>query len=353
MTTLREVALLRLAAQRLVGEPEPGPVAAVRRLLAAQGQDLPGVLTSVALRTRSRSRQEVTVALDGGELVRSWPVRGTLHLVAADDLPWLRELAAGRAVGGSRARRAALGLDNGQLERAREIAEGALAGGAPLSREELFAAWDAGGVPPDGQRGVHLLRHLAMTGTLVLGPLRGAAQLVVPADGWLPRTPPRDRDEALGELAGRFFAGHGPATVQDLARWSGLTLTDCRRGAALARPGLASLDVDGTEHLLDPETPGRLAAARRQAEGVLLLPGFDELVLGYGDRRAVLDPEREQDVCPGGNGMFRPTVVVAGHVVGTWRRGTRRADPPVVAEPFAPLDPDVAEAVQRCAAALP
>jgi hypothetical protein len=284
-------------------------------------------------------------------------MRGTLHLVAAEDLRWLLELTAARQLAGAGRRRAQLELDDAAIARAGELAEEALRGGRRLRRTQLLEEWERGGVSVAGQRGYHLLWHLAQAGTLCLGPVQDGEQLVVLVDEWVPaaRRPPAaaDRAQALGELATRYFRGHGPATAKDLARWTGLAAADVRTAVALARPALDRLEVDGEEHLLDPRTPELLASCRRGARGVFLLPGFDELLLGYGDRRAVLDAEFADRIVPGGNGMFRPTVVSDGRVVGTWRsvgRGVRRT---VEATPFTTFSPAVQAAVPRLHAALP
>jgi hypothetical protein len=353
MTTLHEVGLLRLVAQRIAGPGLPSAAETVRRLTAVQGQDYPGALTSVALRTAGRLRKDVEAALDGGEIVRSWPMRGTLHLVAAEDLRWLLELLGPRLVAGAATRRERLELTEADAERARELAVGALSGGGRMRRGALLAVLTEGGVPTSGQRGYHLLWYLAQTGTLCLGPTDDGEQLFVLLDEWVPEPRRLDREEALGELALRFFRGHGPATIADLVRWAGCTVRDVRAGLELARPQLAGIDVDGTEHLMDPGTPELLDSWREEARGVFLLPGFDEFVLGYADRRAVLDPEFAGRIVPGGNGMFRPTVVCDGRISGTWRwtgRGTRRS---VTAEPFTTFPDEVAAAIPGIAAALP
>lgn len=352
-TTPSEVGLLRLVAQRLAGARADSPVEAVRRLLAVQGQDLPGALTSVALRTTGRSRADVVAALDRGEIVRSWPMRGTLHLTAAEDLPWMLDLLAERALAGAAKRRAALGLTDADVGRANEAVVAALSGGRRLSRAELLAAIEAGGVEITGQRGYHLLWYAAQTGHSCLGPTADGDQLFVLLDEWAPRSRRLERDEALGELAARFFAGHGPATVHDLARWSGLTVRDARAGLAAARGQLESTSVEGTEHFLDPATPELLAACRDGARGTFLLPGFDEFTLGYGDRSAVLDPEFAARIVPGSNGMFLSTVVTGGRIVGTWRfegRGAKRA---AVGTAFRPEDAGLVADVPELAAALP
>jgi hypothetical protein len=340
-------------AQRIAGPAHPTAAGAVRALTAVQAQDYPGALTSVGLRTTGRRRSDVEAALDAGELVRSWPMRGTLHVVAADDLRWLLDLLTARVVAGSAGRRTGLGLTDADTERAETVAVAALGGGRRLRREALLAAFADGGLDISGQRGYHLLWYLAQTGVLCLGPTDGSQQLFVLLDDWLPSGRPRDRAEALGELALRYFTSHGPASVRDLARWGGLTLGDARSGLALVRSQLDSVEVDGVEYFLAPETTELLAAVRDEARGVFLLPGFDEFVLGYGDRSAVLAPEFADRIVPGNNGMFRPTVVSGGHVVGTWAwtgRGERRT---VTATPFTAFSADVAAAIHDAAAALP
>ena len=353
VTALREVALLRLVAQRVAGPALPSAAETVRWMTALQGQDYRGALTSVALRTRGGTTADVEAALTAGEVVRSWPMRGTLHLVAAEDLSWLLDLTAALQVSAAGRRRGQLGIDEAAVERAREVARGVLAGGRAVRRDDLMAAWAAQGVATEGQRGYHLLWHLAQSGTVCLGPVRDGEQLVVLLDEWVPAPRRPTREEALGELATRYFRSHGPATAKDLARWTGLPAADVKVALAVARAALDRLEVDGVEHLLDPRTPDLLAACRRQALGVFLLPGFDELLLGYGDRSAVLPPEFADRIVPGGNGMFRPTVVNGGQVVGTWRTVGRGAQRRVEATPFTTFAPRVAAAVPRRHAALP
>jgi hypothetical protein len=111
--------------------------------------------------------------------------------------------------------------------------------------------------------------------------------------------------------------------------------------------------MDGTEHFLDPETPERLASAGPAADDVLLLPAFDEFLLGYGDRSAVLGTAHAHRIAPGGNGVFRPTVVSGGRVVGVWRQTTHGGRRTFAAEPFESFSPQVAAAIERAHAALP
>ena len=354
VTTPREVGLLRLAAQRLAA-PSGTAADVVRWLGAAQAQDYPGALASIALRTADGTRAGVEAALDAGEVVRSWPMRGTLHLVAAEDLPWMLSLTTERLVAGAASRRAALGLEPSHLERAREVAVAALSGGRRLTRDALVALWDEAGLLGVAQRSYHLLWHLAQTGVVCFGPVHGNEQLLVLLDEWVPPSGRRvfaEREEALGAWALRYATSHGPVTVKDLAGWTKLVMADVRAGLAVAAPQLERVEVDGVEHWMGAGTADALAACRARAEGVFLLPGFDEFLLGCTDRSAVLPAEHASRIVPGGNGMFLPTVVVGGQVAGTWKRmgsGSRRR---VEVTPFTAFVPEVQRAVDELVATM-
>lgn len=308
-----------MAAQRIGAGEQSTPLEIVRWMLAIQAQDFPGAKWSVGLRQVGLTESVVEAACDAGEIVRSWPLRGTLHLVAGEDLGWLLALTARKAVKSAAPRRAMLGITEVEVERARWIALEALAGRRVMKRDVLLSTIDAAGVSTAGQRGYHVLWYLAQTGTLVLGPTDGRQQTFALLDDWVARPRQLDREEALGELALRYFRSHGPARAADLARWSGLTMGEARRGIAICGIQLATLELEGVTYHLDPENDGLAAGASR----VELLPGFDEYVLGYGDRSAAIAPEHSNKIVPGGNGIFKPTIVVDGEIVGTWSRTVR------------------------------
>lgn len=353
MTTAREIARLRLVAQRVAGPGFATAAETVCWLSAAQAQDYAGALTSVALRTASGSRSAVEAALDAGAIVRSWPMRGTLHLVAAEDLPWMLRLLAPRVLASAAGRHAQLGLDAATFDRARRVTGQALAGGGQLRRAELMTMWDAAGLSTAGQRGYHLLWHLAQTGIVCFGPTRGGEQLVVLVDDWIPHPRLLEREEALGELALRYFRSHGPATIMDFTRWTNLRVADAKAGLALARSRLAGTEFGGVEYFLDPQTSERLKACLSEVRGIFLLPGFDEFMLGYADRSAALPREFADRIVPGGNGMFRPTVISDGAVVGTWKHVGRGVQRSVSATPFRSFSAEVLDAIAERYSTLP
>lgn len=351
--TSPELSLLRLVSQALAGPRLADPAAAVAYLGAVQAQDLPGAMTSVAVRSKTRDCQDVADAFAQGLVVRSWPLRGTLHLVPAADLGWMLSLTADRMISVAAHRRARLGISDELIDHARDVALTALAGGVALTRSELFALWQAADLLPQPQSGGHLLALLCQQSTLVLGPLAGAEQLVVGYAEWIRNPRQLDPDAALAELTRRFLHSHGPATAADLSRWSSLPLTQARRGFALVAAEFASYTMDSTQYLMAPDLPDRLAEHRTQAKRVMLLPGFDEFMLGYGDRTFAVPATHLDRIVPGNNGMFRPTIVKGGAVIGVWKRAGSKTRPRFEPEPFAPLSSREATAAQAAFAALP
>ncbi|WP_432546043.1 winged helix DNA-binding domain-containing protein [Kineococcus sp. SYSU DK004] len=342
----REVGLWRLAAQGVVPRGT-GATQVVERLGAVQAQDLRAAATAVALRTGAGTAHDLTRALDAGEVVRSWPVRGTLHLIAARDLRPVLALCATRAVAASARRRAELGIGEDDVAAAGDVARDLLAGGRRATRAQLLAAFERAGQGTAAGRGYHLLSHLSMTGVLCQGPLSGTEPAFALLEEQHPAQPAPDDPAAW--WAARYLRGHGPASAADFAWWAGLPLGTARRAFAAVRDGFEVVEVDGVEHLVDPAVPDLVAAHRRALRGLHLLPGFDEFLLGYRDRQHVLADEHAPRVAPGGNGVFRGVVVAAGAVVGTW---TRDGDG-IAAAAFGEFSAAQRTALQRRAAALP
>ena len=310
-----------------------GPVEVVEWFGAMQAQDLPGVLWSLGLRT-GNDREAVTGLLDTGAILRTWPMRGTLHLVPGRDARWMVAHFARRSVQQAGPRRDALGLSEADAERACEVLAAALDSG-PMTRAECASRLAEAGLPTEGQRTYHLLWYAAARGLGCVGPSRGSEQTFALLDRWAPPGRSVEREEALAILAERFVRSHGPVTRHDLARWADLTLGDVRVGVSQV-DGVVEVEAAGRAYYLRAEVldrfgpPGAAATTPRPRSGppAHALPGFDELVLGYRDRAAQLDPQFAGQVVPGGNGMFQPTLVVGGRVVGTWRRRelARRVD---------------------------
>jgi hypothetical protein len=325
-----EIARLRLLNQRIVGAGCTDPTAAVRWMGALQAQDYGQAVWAVGLRTQIPSLAAVEQAFANQQLALTWPMRGTIHFVPAEDAAWMLKLMAPRILKVEDTRMKQFALDEAIVERSRAVFYNALEGGKHLLRAEMMQQLAQAGINPGGQRGYFLLRYLAQQGHICLGPLQGRQQTFVRLDEWAPQPRQYSREAGLAELARRYFRSHGPATVHDFANWTGLTVGDARQGLEAVQAALVSLKVADKAYWFT--TP---ANAESAASDIQLLPGFDEYLLGYKDRRAVLEPSYAGKIVPGGNGIFKPMVVADGQIVGTWKRTLKKGAIDIVVRFFA------------------
>lgn len=303
-------------------------------MLATQGQEFWGGRWALAARTRGLvTVRDVDAAFDRGELVRSWTMRGTIHVIPARDLRWVLSVTGERQERQAAAVRRAEAIDDGELERAEALVRGALEGGNRLTRKEMFAVLEAGGVSTAGQRGYHLLAALSLRAVVCQGPVvpreGGPAreQHIVLLDEWV--TDASTPADPSAELFARYIASHGPAGTRDFAWWSGLPLGVSRAAAEAASDRLVVVDDDPEpRYVAAGPAPRRLASAPE----VVALPPFEEYYLSYVDRTVPCAPEFLRAVGPSMNGIVRPIIVARGRVVGVWTHSVavgRHADDPI------------------------
>ncbi|MCG3206719.1 MAG: hypothetical protein FOGNACKC_00318 [Anaerolineae bacterium] len=337
----------RLAHQSIAPAVFETPGEVVQHLGAVQAQDYLGALWAVGLRTKTASEADIEQAISDKKIVRTWPMRGTLHFVAPKDVRWLLALLTPRIIDRAARRHAQLELDNATFARAEWLFADAFRGDRRLTRTEMMDVLERDGIATAGQRGYHILWRAAQTGLICFGPRQGKQDTFVWLDDWLPAGPLLTRDESLAELARRYFTGHGPATLQDFGWWSGLPVADARAAVEMVKAELAHEEVDDQIYWLSVTAAG----AKSGSPSAFLLPPFDEYLLGYRDRSAVLNPAHAEKVVPGANGMFKPLIVIDGRVVGTWQRTLRKTKAMVRLDPFDPLGP--AQMAAAIAAAEP
>ena len=335
-------------ANQLISRPAfDDPSAVVHWLGAVQAQDYLGGLWAVGLRTRRATEASVEAAIARREIVRTWPMRGTLHFVAATDVRWMLPLLTPRVIASTASRYRSLELDAGVFTRAARVAEKALEGGKTIRRDALYELWSSAGIATRDSRGLHLLGHLSQNGLLCFGAREGKQHTFALLQEWVPAVRPLARDEALGELALRYFASHGPATVHDFAWWAGLTITETRAAVESVATRLESED-DGGRTLWFAE-----ARTARSSSTAHLLPAWDEFTVAYRDRNDILDPTYAKRVNAGG-GVLKPVIVVDGQVVGTWQRQLGKTGVTVKETYFSkrnrPSDDAMARARERYAA---
>ncbi|HEY6952104.1 MAG TPA: winged helix DNA-binding domain-containing protein, partial [Bacteroidota bacterium] len=275
--TSRDIVRYRTVNQRIAATQSPKPEDAVFALGAVQAQDYKGALWAVGLRTRGATEETVERAIADRTIVRTWPMRGTLHFVVPRDVRWMLKYLAPRMIARGALRRRQLHIDDETLRRSRIVLVRALRDGKRLTREAAFGLLEKHSIPCGSQRGIHIVWQLAQEGYICFGPREEKQPTVVLLDDWVPMTNIPYRDEALGTLALRYFTGHGPATLKDFVWWSGLPVSDARDALESIKSKLNGF-ISGKATYWMHE--GRLTKGGIFPK-VVLLPPFDEYLVGY------------------------------------------------------------------------
>lgn len=328
---VQELIKLRLASQAISQPRLAQPLESLRRLVAIQGQDYTQAKWAIGLRSATNEAQ-IEALIDQTQIVRTWLMRGTLHMLALSDLRWMLGLFAERLLHQRGRRHRELELDDATFVRSRSIVEQALSDAKRLDRRSLLALFEAEGISTAGQRGIHILQQISLQGVICQLNAAKNNPLFVLIDEISPPEDPLPNDQAMQRLALGYFRSRGPASLQDFVFWSSMPITACRRALESIASQLQSRSIGEQTYWMDRE----LEPSEPQPDSFYLLPGFDEYLLGYGQREAVLDPQHANQVVPGGNGVFFPIIVQQGKVVGTWKRSLKKDLLSVTTQAFEP-----------------
>ena len=318
--SLDDVIGQRFATQRLTTAPFGDPVDAVRQLLCVQAQDPPLARYSLGLRSMPSDDASVRAALDDGRLVRTHILRPTWHFVAPEDLRWLLALTSKKVESSLSSRHRQLNVDAELIERAHQELLAMLQGRCHKTAREIGDGFASLGLPERGEIVRHLLLVAELRGLVCSAPSPGSAHTYGLVDELIAPTPPIDRDTATRQLVYRFFSGHGPASEQDLRRWTTLTLAEIRHAVTELGDVLESVNCDETSLWFAPSSVEAGPLRRR----VALLPTFDEAYLPYRGiavARSLGHPRREEShaFAEAGGGV----VIVDRRDAGWWKRTLR------------------------------
>ncbi len=357
------ICLLRLRSQRLIplnAGAAASPAQVLREVCGIQAQDLPAAQLAMHARDEALSLAAIERARQAERtIVRTWGMRGTLHLFAVEDARWLVPFLGPIFIAGDRRRFVELGWDAERSARGLRILRDAIARQGELTREEIIRLLRAGGLPYEGQAPVHLIFRAAMEGILCEGASLGSKPTYISFADWAGSPQPLPREIALAELTRRYLAAYGPAGPDDFARWSGLKTGDAREAWRLLAgettpvetdPGFASGSAPGSLWILKTHTD-RLDEPVGPLPVVRLLPRLDNYLLGYAQRGFIIDPAYARRVNAGG-GIIHPTLVADGRILGTWKTTRRRDSLDVNVEPFEPLPADLLPELEREAAQI-
>lgn len=277
MNTIGDVAQARLRNERLVGPGFDKPADVVRWLGAVQSQDYAGAKWAVGLRVKECVDDDVEGALRDGRILRTHVLRPTWHFVVPEDIRWMLALTTPRVRAAMAHNDRKLGLTDRLCGRSNDLIAKALAGGNYLTREELAAVLARSNIEAAGPRLGHFMLRAELDAVICSGPRRGKQFTYALLDERAPAARPYARDEALAELAARYFDSHGPALPLDFAWWSGLTVTDARRGIELAGRRVTPVILDGRTYWHGTGESSTSALSTKPERNVIhLLPNYDE-----------------------------------------------------------------------------
>jgi hypothetical protein len=294
---------------------------------AIQAQDYPMAKWAIGIRLSHSTDLLIESALHKGEILRIHLLRPTWHFVSADDIYWMLELTAPQIRASVKFRQKWLGLGESLVTKSNKVMEKVLSREDHVTRDELVAELEKANIRTDEYRSGHLLLRAELDGLICSGPRSGKKQTYTLLAKRVPKRRTMSREESLQELARRYFCSRAPVTLQDFIWWSGLKSADARQGLESVKSDLVSEEIDGKTYWFPPACE----APVKRKHSVHLLPAYDEFLISYKDRSAMV-PTGIQKEMISRNGYFKPVIVVDGRVAGSWMRATGHAGMAVKAE---------------------
>lgn len=333
---------IRLAGQQLVNSGSKTPGEVVARMGAMQAQDYNMSKWAIGIRLPGSTENDIEAAINRGEVIRTHLMRPTWHLVAAEDIHWLLELTAARVRSAIGTRDKDLELDETIYIKSQSIMAKLLDGEKHLTREEIGKELLKQKIVITNNRLSHIMMRAELDKLVCSGTLRGKKQTYALLDQRVSKPATYHKDEALAKLAQKYFTSHGPATIQDFVWWSGLSLTGARHAIEMIKSGFIQEKIEDQVYWFSDLYSG----LKPLETSVHLLPAFDEFIISYRDRQAILSLENHRKAISN-NGIFKPVVIRNGEAVGIWKKVIRKGKPFAEVDYFITPDKDLLEAVKK------
>lgn len=310
-----DISAIRLQNQLLAGPELKTAKEIVAHFGAIQAQDYAMAKWAVGVRLPNATDTLIEKALDDGEIIRTHVLRPTWHLAAAEDIHWMLELTGANIKRAMASSNRLLELDDKTFARSNDKITEALYGKRHLTRNELMEVLNHSGIKTHSMRGLHLMLHAELSGIVCNGARKGKDHTYALLSERVKKTKHYTKEEALAELARRYFTSHGPATLKDFVWWSGLPVADSKTALELNRENFISREFEGQTYWFI----GSENTNREGIKSILLLPAFDEFLISYKGRSASIHNDFALHAFTN-NGVFKPIIVMNGQVVGIWKR---------------------------------
>jgi hypothetical protein len=312
---LQDIALQRLSAQHLIGEPFADAESVVRYFMCVQSQDYAGAKWAIAQRAAGVTSADIDALFDAGKILRLHIMRPTWHFVLPEDIRWILQLTAARTHQGNSYYYRKCELTPEIFAKSNAILREVLASSNFKTRAELKTELEQVSIDTSDLRLTYLLAYAEIEGVICSGPRRGKQQTFALLDERVPK-PGRQLagDIALKTFVRQYFAAHGPAQIQDLVWWSSLTVAQIKKGIELAGD-IRSVDVDGkTYWYIAGDAP------HAKSPVVRMLPNYDELTVAFKDHTASSDTARINSAKPSEREFvfYYHVITVDGRAIGGW-----------------------------------
>ncbi len=341
---LKDIVQLRLSNQRITENLFERPEEVVSWFGAIQAQDYSAAKWAIALRSNSLSNSCLDQAFAEGKILRTHVLRPTWHFVAPTDIRWMLQLSAQRVNEQMTHWYHSAGLTSNAFKKANAVITKVLQGGKQLKRTEIASELKKSnlGIALNNLTLTFIMLHAELDGVVCSGALKGKQQTYSLLDERAPKTRKLTHDEALAKLTKRYFESHGPATIKDYSWWSSLSVVDARRGIDMVSSELTHETITKQDYwFVNPDRKPSSKAA------ILLLPNFDEYIIGYTDRTAIFDESFASGLDARHNPLFQNTILIDGQIMGTWKRTIQKSNAIVVAKPFIKLSNPKQELLEK------
>jgi hypothetical protein len=319
-----ELLYIRLYNQLLASHQLKEPQEVVSWMGAMQSQSLDSAKWAIGVRLEDKTVKDIDEALNTGKIIRTHILRPTWHFVSADDIHWMFDLSNPRLKPIYRSYVKTTGADELLIYRAIPFLEKVLMDDKHMTKKEINDVLQTHNILLDNVHLNMLIHYAEMEGIMVNGRLKGNKQTFTLLEEWVPRKETLHKEEALERLARRFFTSHAPATLNDFAWWSGLTLTECKQAIEMIKIDFVCEMVNGREFWMRND----VIIPPVSGDSALLLPPFDEFAISYKNRSELINETHYSKVMTK-NGIFSPTVMWKGEIIGLWKKTAQKGIPKI------------------------
>ena len=341
---LTDISQLRLINQQIKASKFKTAKEIVGWMGAMQAQDLNMAKWAIGVRLVNSTDKLIASAIDNGQIFRTHLLRPTWHFVSSDDIYWMVALTAPQIIASVKSRDKELGITDVIYEKSNAVIENVLQNNNHLFREDLVAELEHANIATDNNRASHFLMRAELNGLICSGKIRNNKQTYALLRERVPKSKILTRDDALAQLAQKYFTSHCPATLQDFVWWSGLSVKDSRQALEMIKSDFVSETIDQKTYWF---THSFVTSGLEKAL-VYLLPAYDEYIISYRDRTASL-PFELNSKAVSNNGIFRPTIVINGQVRGIWKRTIKKDKIILETEFFQPVSEDAMRLIEIAA----